>query len=232
MAMSLVNKGIDFVFAMLRLRVLSPSGEGSYAFAIAFYTFFEIVTRYGLGTLLTKDVALDRRHANRYLVNVVGLRTLLWLVSLPVMLLMAFFYRVVLNELTAAEAQTMAIFAAALLFANIADAISSVFNGFEKMEYPAGVSTAIAAGKVALGALVILPPLDMGFVGLAWVSLVMNLVQTVWLYLVLRRKVLPREKESLSADDAAPEAGMDGIVGSSQRHRLDWPLQLHAESGC
>ena len=111
MVMSLVNKGIDFVFAMLRLRVLSPSGEGSYAFAIAFYTFFEIITRYGLGTLLTRDVALDRRHANRYLVNVIGLRTLLWLVSLPVMLLVALFYRVVLHELTAAEAQTMAIFA-------------------------------------------------------------------------------------------------------------------------
>jgi O-antigen/teichoic acid export membrane protein len=225
MVMSLVNKGIDFVFAMLRLRVLSPSGEGSYAFAIAFYTFFEIVTRYGLGTLLTRDVALDRRHANRYLVNVIGLRTLLWLASLPVMFLMALFYRVVLHELSAAEAQTMAIFAGALLFANIADAVSSVFNGFEKMEYPAGVSTATAAAKVALGALVILPPFDMGFVGLAWVSLVMNLVQTLWLYLLLRRKVLPRDEVNLSTTEAAP--------GRGRARRIDWPLQRYMlrESG-
>ena len=225
MVMSLVNKGIDFVFAMLRLRVLSPSGEGSFAFAIAFYTFFEIVTRYGLGTLLTRDVALDRRHANRYLVNVVCLRSLLWLVSLPVMFLVAYFYRVALHELSAAEAQTMAIFAGALLFANIADAISSVFNGFEKMEYPAGVSTAIAAAKVALGALVILPPLDMGFVGLAWVSLVMNLVQTIWLYLLLRQKVLPREKVGALSPNAA--------LGASAGESLDWPLQRYMlrESG-
>jgi O-antigen/teichoic acid export membrane protein len=233
MVMSLVNKGIDFVFAMLRLRVLSPSGEGSYAFAIAFYTFFEIVTRYGLGTLLTRDVALDRRHANRYLVNVVGLRSLLWLVSLPVMLLVALFYRLVLHELSGAEAQTMAIFAAALLFANIADAISSVFNGFEKMEYPAGVSTAIAAAKVALGALVILPPIDRGFVGLAWVSLVMNIVQTIWLYLLLRRKVLPRETESPPPQDAELGSGTEVTVGSRRRLSLDWPLQRYMlrESG-
>jgi O-antigen/teichoic acid export membrane protein len=233
MVMSLVNKAIDFVFAMLRLRVLSPSGEGSYAFAIAFYTFFEIVTRYGLGTLLTRDVALDRRHANRYLANVVGLRTLLWLVSLPVMLLVAMFYRVVLHELSAAEAQTMAIFAAALLFANIADAISSVFNGFEKMEYPAGVSTAIAAAKVALGALVILPPLDMGFVGLAWVSVVMNLVQTVWLYVLLRRKVLPREARSFPEADAGLEPRAEEKAGPRRRLGLDWALQRYMlrESG-
>jgi O-antigen/teichoic acid export membrane protein len=225
MVMSLVNKGIDFVFAMLRLRVLSPSGEGSYAFAIAFYTFFEIITRYGLGTLLCRDVALDKRHANRYLVNVIGLRTLLWLASLPVMFLVALFYRVALHELTVAEAQTMAIFAGALLFANIADAVSSVFNGFEKMEYPAGVSTATAAAKVALGALVILPPFDMGFVGLAWVSLVMNLVQTVWLYVLLRRKVLPRDEVDLSPTEAATGRGGAG--------RFDWRLQRYMlrESG-
>jgi O-antigen/teichoic acid export membrane protein len=233
MVMSLVNKGIDFVFAMLRLRVLSPSGEGSYAFAIAFYTFFEILTRYGLGTLLTRDVALDRRHANRYLMNVVGLRTLLWLVSLPAMLLVALFYRVVLHELSAAEAQTMAIFAVALLFANMADAISSMFNGFEKMEYPAGVSTAIAAAKVALGALVILPPIDMGFVGLAWVSLVMNLVQTVWLYLLLRRKVLPRERVGPPAMEGEPQLLTQPTARSRRPLSLDWPLQSYMlrESG-
>jgi O-antigen/teichoic acid export membrane protein len=233
MVMSLVNKGIDFVFAMLRLRVLSPSGEGSYAFAIAFYTFFEIITRYGLGTLLTRDVALDRRHANRYLVNVISLRTLLWLVSLPVMFLVALFYKVVLHELSAAEAQTMAIFAGALLFANIADAISSVFNGYEQMEYPAAVSTAIAAGKVALGALVILPPLDMGFVGLAWVSLVMNLVQTIWLYLVLRRKVLPREPKGLSPPDHATGSDAEEAARPQRAPGLSWPLQRYMlrESG-
>ncbi len=243
--MSLMNKGIDFAFAMLRLRVLSPAGEGSYAFTIAFYGIFEIVTRFGLGTLLTRDVALDRSRARSYLYNVVALRTLLWLVSLPLMILVAIFYRVALNQLTAAEAQAIVLFAAALLFANIADAISSVFNAFEKMEYPASIATATATAKVALGALVLLPPLDLGFVGLAGVSLVMNVVQVVWLWVALRSKVLTADGQGSrgagaqgrspstplrSAQDAKKQRGVSlGLDLGLQRHMLreSGPLMIN-----
>ena len=65
--MSLFNRAIDFAFAMLRLRVLSPEGEGSYVFAITFYMIAEIVTRFGLGTLLTRDVAFEKVRARKYL---------------------------------------------------------------------------------------------------------------------------------------------------------------------
>ncbi len=190
MGMSLLSRGIDFAFAMLRLRVLSPTGEGSYAFAISFYGIFEIITRYGLGTLVMRDVAVDRTRARKYLTNTVTLRIGLWLATLPVMALVCWFYWAVLGKLDVATAQAIALFAAALLFANVSDAISAIFNAFEKMEYPAGISTAIAVAKVALGALVLLPPLEWGFVGLAGVSLVMNVVQMIWLYIVLRQKIL------------------------------------------
>ncbi len=188
MILSLMNRGIDFAFAMLRLRVLAPAGEGSYAFVIAIYGFFEVVVRFGLGTLLTRDVAQDRSQAGRYLVNVVVLRSLLWLISLPVMALVAGVYARSGN-LTAAEAQALALFALALFFATLADSISAVFYAYEKMEFPAGIATAIATAKVALGALVLLPPFSWGFVGLAAVSLVMNVVQTIWLWVVLRRHI-------------------------------------------
>ena len=201
MGMSLLSRSIDFAFAMLRLRVLSPTGEGSYAFAISFYGIFEIITRYGLGTLVMRDVAVDRTRARKYLVNTVALRVGLWLATLPVMALVCWFYWAVLGKLDIATAQAIALFAAALLFANVSDAISAIFNAFEKMEYPAGISTAIAVAKVALGALVLLPPLEWGFVGLALVSLVMNVVQMVWLYVVLRRKILVPEPGSGGAGE-------------------------------
>ncbi|MCX7670611.1 MAG: oligosaccharide flippase family protein, partial [Anaerolineae bacterium] len=190
MATALMTRGIDFAFAMLRLRILSPAGEGAYAFAITFYTTFEIVTRFGLGTLLTRDVAKDCGQARRYLLNVIGLRTLLWLASLPVMALVVVAYQRG-GQLAPETVEAIALFVAALFFANIADAISAVFFAYEQMEHPASIATAIAIAKVALGALVLLPPLEFGFVGLAGVSLIMNIVQVVWLYAVLRRTVLP-----------------------------------------
>jgi hypothetical protein len=67
-----------------------------------------------------------------------------------------------------------------MLFANYADALSSMFYAFEKMEYPAGLTNAVALLKVTLGALVLLLP--WGFVGLAGVALAVNIVQSLWLY--------------------------------------------------
>ncbi len=231
--MQLVNRGIDFAFTMLRLRILGPEGEGSYVNAINFYMVFDILIRWGLGTLLTRDVARDRSQGRRYMVNVLGLRTLLWLASLPIIFLAAMAYRAG-GKLSGPEGQAIAIFAVALFFANIADAISAVFNAYEEMEYPAALATATTVGKVALGALILLPPLSLGFVGLTVVSLFMNIVQVVWLYVVLEQKVLkPRQK-----GHGAAEPAFEGVEPVSRRTsfrprlswaaaplRFDWKLQ-------
>ena len=191
MALSLINKAIDFAFAMLYVRLLGPVGTGQYAFVVAIYGFFEIISRYGLGTLLTRDVAADKEQSSRYLTNVMVLRTLLWLASLPLLALVVWGYHVIgdIKWLNATgigreEVQALAILALAMLFANWADGLSSLFYAFEKMEYPAGLTNAVALFKVTLGALVLL--LGWGFVGLAAVSLVMNILQTVWLYILVR----------------------------------------------
>ncbi|MEZ4726670.1 MAG: oligosaccharide flippase family protein [Caldilineaceae bacterium] len=203
LALSLVNKAIDFAFAMLYVRLLGPAGTGQYAFVVAVYGIFEILSRYGLGTLLTRDVSADKNQSSRYLTNVVALRTLLWLISLPLLGLVIGLYRSVETfgvlgwyggEVTAIgmhEVQALLIFAAAMLFANWADALSSTFMAFEKMEYPAGLANAVALLKVTLGALVLL--LGWGYVGLAGVSLVMNLLQVIWLYSLLRRTLFQPE---------------------------------------
>lgn len=191
MLLSLINKAIDFAFAMLYVRLLGPVGTGQYAFVVAIYGFFEIISRYGLGTLLTRDVAADKNQSSRYLTNVLLLRTLLWMVSLPLLALVTLGYRNIgqIGFLDATgigiqEVQAIAIFALAMLFANWADAFSSLFYAFEKMEYPAGLSNAVALLKVTLGALVLL--LGWGFVGLAGVSLLMNIVQVIWLAWLVR----------------------------------------------
>src|SRR5690606_14414157 len=89
------------------------------------------------------------------------------------------------------EVQAIALLALAILFANYADALSSMFQAFEKMEYPAGLTNAVALVKVSLGALVLL--LGWGFVGLAGVSLAVNIVQLGWLYWLLRRTLFKPE---------------------------------------
>jgi O-antigen/teichoic acid export membrane protein len=190
MALSLFNKAVDFAFAMLYVRLLGPVGTGEWYFVVAIYGFFEIISRYGLGTLLTRDVAADKHQSSRYLTNVLGLRTLLWAISLPLMGLVVAGYWTVgeiwpnLQAINAQEVQALLLLALAMLFANYADALSSMFMAFEKMEYPAGLTNAVALLKVALGAAVLL--LGWGYVGLAAVALLVNMLQVIWLYALLR----------------------------------------------
>jgi O-antigen/teichoic acid export membrane protein len=203
MGLSLLNKVIDFAFAMLYVRLLGPEGTGKWYFVVALYGFFEIVSRYGLGTLITRDVAEDKNRSSRYLTNGLVLRTALWLVVLPVIVLVTWFYRnlgsfevnvlglhlfgggsVEVQPIGVTEVQAIALLTLAMLFANYADTLSSLFYAFEKMEYPAGLSSAVALLKVSLGALVLL--LGWSFVGLAAVALVVNILQVLWLYGLVR----------------------------------------------
>ncbi|MDQ3247657.1 MAG: flippase, partial [Chloroflexota bacterium] len=186
MILSLANKAIDFAYAMLYVRLLGPDGTGQWAFVVAVYGIFEILSRYGLGTLLTRDVSADKEQSSRYLTNVIALRTLLWLISLPIFALVITGYRSLgLRSIGVQEVQALAILALSMLFANWADALSSSFSAFEKMEYPAGLTSAASLLKVTLGALALL--MGWGFVGLAAVSLLVNVVQLIWLYQLLRR---------------------------------------------
>ncbi|GIV71177.1 flippase [Caldilinea sp.] len=190
MGLSLFNKAVDFAFAMLYVRLLGPAGTGEWYFVVAIYGFFEIISRYGLGTLLTRDVAADKNQSSRYLTNVLALRTLLWAASLPLMGLVVAGYWTVgavwpeLQSINVQEVQALILLALAMLFANYADALSSMFMAFEKMEYPAGLTNAVALLKVTLGALALL--LGWGYVGLAAVALLVNILQVLWLYALLR----------------------------------------------
>ena len=85
MGLNLANRVIYFVFAMLYVRILGPEGTGQYAWVIAVYGIFEILSRYGLGTLVTREVAADRSKSSLYLTNVLSLRTLLWAISIVLM---------------------------------------------------------------------------------------------------------------------------------------------------
>jgi O-antigen/teichoic acid export membrane protein len=190
MGLQLLNRLIDFAFAMLMLRILEPELAGRYQFAVVFISYFDILVRFGLGTLLTREVAKDREHENRYFSTVTILRGGLWLASLPLMtvgvLVYAFF-----GQMTPDIAAAIAFFALGLLFSNLADSFSAIFYAYEKMEYPAAISTVTALTRVSLGVLALL--LGWGFVGLAAVSVVANVVSaTILGTLLVRHCFRPR----------------------------------------
>jgi len=171
--LQLVNRLIDFAFAMLMLRILAPEMAGRYYFAVGFIGYFDILVRFGLGTLLTREAARDRSRSNDYLSIVTLLRGGLWFAALPLAALVLWLYALV-GEMTPDVVAAIALFAVAVLFSLLADGFSAVFYAYEKMEYPAAISTVTALTRVSLGVLALL--LGWGFVGLAGVAIVANIV--------------------------------------------------------
>jgi peptidoglycan biosynthesis protein MviN/MurJ (putative lipid II flippase) len=103
-----------------------------------------------------------------------------------VLLLYAWF-----GQMTPDILAAIGLFALGLIFSNLADGFSAVFYAYEKMEYPAAISTVTALTRVSLGVLVLL--LGWNLVGLAGVSVVSNVVSAAILGgLMVRHCFRPR----------------------------------------
>lgn len=211
MATSLLNKAVDVAFAMLMLRVLHAENAGKYMFATIVYTYFEIITNFGLTTLVQRDVAKDRAQSNKYLMNTLFLRLFLVLLAAPAVAAFMYFWRATFG-LDRDTALAIALLGVSLLPANIAAAFSAMFLAHEKMEYPAIVSVGTTLLKVALGAGALM--LGWGIVGLAGVSVVVNSITAV-VFIILVAGVLLRPK--LEADVRLAR----GML------RTSWPLMLN-----
>ncbi len=174
MALSLFNKGIDFVFAAFYLRVLGPAQAGSYATAIATAGLFEIVANYGLNILLIREVSQDRRQAGRFLFN----SSLLRLLTAAIALLPVAGYVWASgrgpNPLSGPELTAIGFLMVGMVFSGLTLGVSGLFYVYEQAEVPAAMSTVTTLLKVGLGVAALLA--GFGFVGLAAVSIVVNLI--------------------------------------------------------
>ena len=169
-ALQLLNKGIDMAFMMLALRLLGPENAGKYYFAVYVATLFEIVTNFGLNTLLTRQVARNREDGNRYLWNTNVLRLGLVAAAAPLLVLFLLLYRPMPRD----TALAILLLGLGLVPSSISAGLSAVFMAFEVMVIPAVVSTVTTLLKVSLGTVVLLG--GWGFVGLAGTSIAVNTV--------------------------------------------------------
>ncbi len=173
--LTLFNRAVDFAFAALMLRILGPANAGDYYYAITLYTWFDIITNFGLDAYLTREVARHREQGSRYLFNVTALRLTLSVVGLP--LLVGFI--ALRQNFFAAPVSTQAITALGLLYlglipGSISKGLTSLFYAYEKAEYPAVISTVSTLLKVTLGTVVLF--WGWGIAGLAGASILVNLV--------------------------------------------------------
>lgn len=184
MGFNLLNRTIDFIFAMFYLRVLGPAEAGNYATAIVIIGWFDIWTNFGLNTWLSREASRTRAHANRFLSNTTIFRVLLGGITLPIFLGGIALYQRNTGALGDDTVLAIALLAVGMLFSSVSTGLTALFYAYEKAEYPAVVSSLTTVLKVAFGVGALL--LGYGFVGLAAVTIVVNaitmtvLAVTVW----------------------------------------------------
>ncbi|MBZ0299550.1 MAG: flippase, partial [Anaerolineae bacterium] len=228
--LNLFNRGIDFAFALVMLRILGPEDAGIYFYAGFIFVWFDIFTNFGLDLYLTREVARDRSRAARYLFSTSTLRFGLTLVG--VILLAAFL--LARQSFIHPPLSTSGLIAIILLYVglfpgSLSKGMTSLFYAFEQAEYPAAITTLSTISKTVLGLIVLV--LGYGVIGLAAASIVTNVLTLALLLWGGRRLLASSRADSRSETDEAPRrarwAGladfplMRGMVGES------WPLLLN-----
>jgi O-antigen/teichoic acid export membrane protein len=171
--LNLFIRGIDFVFALIMLRILGPADAGTYYYAVVIFGWFDTLTNFGLNLLLTREVARDRSSAGKFLLNSSVLRLALAALGVPVLIV----FLAVRSAISPAD--TVAVTAIILLYVglvpnSISYGLTALFYAFEKAELPAAVGTVTAILKAVFGLAVLL--LGWGVIGLAGVSILLNVI--------------------------------------------------------
>jgi O-antigen/teichoic acid export membrane protein len=171
--LNLFNRGIDFAFAIVMLRILGPEDAGFYYYAIVVFIWFDIFTNFGLDVYLIRAVSRNRERAAHHLLNTGAMRLFLMLACVPLLL----GFLLVRQSAIEPPLTREALLAIGLLYIGLAPGslnkgLTSLFYAFERAEYPAAVTTITTINKAVLGLLALL--LGYGIVGLAAVSIVVN----------------------------------------------------------
>ena len=192
LALRLIVRALDLLFAFVLLGTLRGADIGPYTFAALFVVqILGTFTEFGLGILLTREVARDPSAARRYFGVTLALRSVLVLLgALPVAVLLIGSYSLLaaLNlgeSITPIGQQAIWILILTLIPGAYSSAVTALYNAAERMEVPAVVEvvTAILSMLARLAVLA----LGFGIIGLAWAAVGVSTF-TALLYLVLQSR--------------------------------------------
>lgn len=185
----LVVYAFDFVFFLVLVTTLPAAEIGPYTLAALFVAqYLGTFTEFGLGVLLTREVARDPSAAQRLFGTTLLLRWLLTLAAVPLAGLLIGGYDLLAalgigEALTTTGQRVIWILLLTLLPAAYSGAVTALYNATERMEVPAVVELITSLLSMLLRIALLL--LGFGIVGLAWAAVVVTTL-TALIYLVLQ----------------------------------------------
>jgi O-antigen/teichoic acid export membrane protein len=173
--LNLFNRGIDFAFLLVMLRILAPEEVGIYYYLVVVFGWFDIFTNFGLDLYLIREVSRNRDEAGRYFYNTTLLRLAMAVIGVGLVALFIIGRQATVNPpLPDYALLTLALLYAGLFPATLSKGMTSLYYAFEQAEKPAAIATITSINKAVFGVLALM--LGFGIVGLASVSIINNLI--------------------------------------------------------
>ncbi|HVD52122.1 MAG TPA: oligosaccharide flippase family protein, partial [Candidatus Udaeobacter sp.] len=143
-----------FVFTVVQARYLDPSRFGQLALALAYAGFLLIFVDFGTSTLVSRTVAQRRDEQQSVIAATLLIRSVLWLVALPFLLVVS----LVLGY-DADLVRAILVLAIATLFVSWGGAVTAYLLGREEFLFPSLSMSAyrIVAAIVGIAILVLVP---------------------------------------------------------------------------
>ncbi len=175
------SKIIGFVFVIIIARYLKTVIFGQYSFAISFGIIFSVVAEFGLGTLLTREVARDKNKAFKYLGNLFVLKIFISVLTFGLIYLSVQFF----NK---PENIEYLVYLAGLniILISYNTFFRSVFRAFEKMKYE---TYSRLIERIALLLLTILVVIfNLGVISIFWALIIGEAISFIYTLWILNKK--------------------------------------------
>ena len=188
----LISGGFDrlvfWAFWIVALRMLGPERNGEYAFATNLLTYFAATVDFGLGTVLTRDIARRDADLRPLFGAALIIRLRLVVLSVPLMIGLALIYWAS-GSISSLTVVTVTVLAIGLLPTAIGQAFASIYGAWERMDRRAIVAAGTSALTVGLGLLLL--GLGTGVLGLAIAGFVSGIASLLTLARPIGFDLLP-----------------------------------------
>lgn len=188
---NVISKILAFFFIVYTARYLGAEGLGILSFALAFTAIFGVFADLGLGTLTIREVARDKSLVEKYLGNLLAIKTILVIITFGLIAL-----TVNLLDYPEETIKVVYIIALSVVFTAFTQMFNSIFQAFEKMEYVSG-GMILSSALLLLGALFAIKK-DFGVVGFASVYVLASVIVLGYSFIISTWKfIIPKMKVDL-----------------------------------
>lgn len=217
----IVTKVLLLGYAVVQYRALGGGELGAYFLAGYVLLYTSTISEWGLGTLLTREVAKERGSAEAVREDFRQTLALRLLISLALFVPVGVFILVytTLFDLSAGGAWAVVVLTLSLLPGAFSGTVTSLLNAYERMTVPAlvGIGTSVLNVALGLGAIA----LGWGIIGLALAAFVSTVATAVYFARILRRDFPEVVGVSLAGLRVKRDAAVDLL-------KAGWPLMLNA----